>query len=88
MDESIGNTSAMSTAKAMLGMVGQWFGDIHRILVAVCFCTPAQLRNQKANCACSMSLLPSLLIEKQEGGQVPELRKFWTCQKNCISAQP
>jgi len=40
-------------------------GDIHRILVqAVCFCTPAQLRNQKANCACSMSLLPSLLIEQ------------------------
>jgi len=32
-----------------------------------CFCTPAQLRNQKANCACSMSPL-AFLIE-QAGGR-------------------
>jgi len=51
-----GNTSVHRTG--LYCSVWAMVGDIHRILVHGVFLYPGTVKNQKANCACSMSLLP------------------------------
>jgi len=68
----------------LLGMVGQWLA-IHRILVqGGVFLYPGTVKKPEANCACSMSLLPSLF--EQAGGRASTgTQEFWTGARKTAS---